>query len=173
MKKSQANILHCPSSNLKLASGIAHIEKYLNEGLQISIGADGAPCNNNLDPFIEMRLCALLQKPIFGSEALSARKALEIATLGGAVALGMENKIGRLKEGLLADIITIDRSHPSVCTVENPYSAIVYSCSGRDVTNTIINGQLVVKNKAHQVLDEELVKHNAKSELNKMIKRIG
>ncbi len=172
MKNSQANILHCPSSNLKLASGIAKIEQYINNGLRVSIGADGAPCNNNLDPFMEMRLCALLQKPIFGSEALCAQKALEIGTLGGAMALGMENQLGQLSEGFLADVITIDRSHPSVYTVQNPYSAIVYSCSGRDVTNTIINGKLVVKNKSHQVFDEESVKQSAKLELDKMIRRI-
>lgn len=173
MKKSQANILHCPSSNLKLASGIAQIERYINEGISVSIGADGAPCNNNLDPFMEMRLCALLQKPLFGSEALSAQKALEIGTLGGARALGMENQLGRLSEGYLADVVTIDRSHPSVCTIENPYSAIVYSCSGRDVSNTIVNGKLLVKNKVHQIFDEDSVKERAKLELGKMIQRIN
>lgn len=172
MQQTQASVLHCPSSNLKLASGIAPIEKYINNGLRVSIGADGAPCNNNLDPFMEMRLSALLQKPLFGSEALSAKKSLEICIRGGAKTLGMEGQLGQLSTNYLADIITIDRNHPSVCTVENPYSAIVYSCSGRDVVNTIINGKIIVKNKKHQIFDEEQVKHNAKSELQAMIKRI-
>ncbi len=169
MQQSGAHVLHCPSSNLKLASGIAHIHEYIEKNISVSLGADGAPCNNTLDPFMEMRLCALLQKPIFGSTALPAMQALELATLGGAKTLGMQGQLGSLQEGYLADIITVDRTHPSVCTIENPYSAIVYSCSGRDVKNSIINGVPVYKNKQHQTLDIEQVTINARKELNGLL----
>ena len=121
---------------------------------------------------MEMRLCALLQKPIFGSTALPAMKALELATLGGAKTLGVQNKLGQLKENFIADIVTIDRSHPSVSTIDNPYSAIVYSCSGRDVINTIIDGKLVVKNKIHQIFDHQETTDIARLELSKMFTRI-
>ena len=120
MIKTNSPLVHCPSSNLKLASGIAPIHLYLKQGLKIGLGADGAPCNNTMDPFMEMRLAALLQKPFFGPEAMPAQAALEMATLGGAAVLGMEKDLGSLEVGKLADVVTVDRSHPSVCTVENP-----------------------------------------------------
>ncbi|MCB0349087.1 MAG: 5'-deoxyadenosine deaminase [Bdellovibrionales bacterium] len=166
----KAKIVHCPSSNLKLASGIAPIESYRKRGICVGIGADGAPCNNCLDPFVEIRLAALLQKPLFGSEAMPAMSALEMATIDGARALGKEDEIGSLEVGKLADIVCVDRSHPSVCTVENPYSALVYSCSGRDVAHTFINGKQVVKNFKSTIYDEEKVKSDAIAHTKKLFK---
>jgi 5-methylthioadenosine/S-adenosylhomocysteine deaminase len=171
MVKTKTGLVHCPSSNLKLSSGIAPIEKYKNAKMKLSMGADGAPCNNTMDVFLEMRLTALLQKPIFGPTAMPAKDALDMATLGGAKVLGLEKKIGSIEEGKLADIITVDRSHPSVATVEDPYSAIVYSCSGRDVKNVFINGEYIVKNGQHQFYNVSDVNHSAKVELQKLMKR--
>lgn len=172
MARAGTPLVHCPSSNLKLSSGIAPIQTYLNEGLKVALGSDGAPCNNSMDPFIEMRLTALLQKPKFGPEAMPAQQALELATLGGARALGAEDRIGSLEAGKLADIITVDRSHPSVATVENPYSAIVYSCLGRDVRDVFIHGREIVRNGEHVVLDEPSVIADAKRERAALLKRI-
>lgn len=143
-------LVHCPASNLKLASGIAPIELYAQEGLKIGLGCDGAPCNNTMDAFIETRLCALLQKPKYGPTAMPALHAFEIATLGGARVLGEETRLGSLEVGKLADVVVVDRSHPSVCTVEDPYSALVYSCTGRDVTDVVINGEIIVRKREHQ-----------------------
>lgn len=157
----KTKIVHCPSSNLKLASGIAPIETYLKRGVCVGIGADGAPCNNCLDPFAEMKLAALLQKPKFGSEAMPAMSALELATIGGAEVLGKKSEIGSLEIGKMADIVCVDRSHPSVCTVENPYSALVYSCTGRDVKHSFINGKQVVRNFTSTIYDEDKVKKDA------------
>lgn len=174
MIKHQTGLAHCPSSNLKLASGFAPIQKYLNMGLdKIGLGSDGAPCNNTMDPFLEMRLAALLQKPLFGSVALSAEKAFDLATYGGAKVLNSQTRIGSLEEGKLADVVTVDRSHPSVATVDNPYSALVYSCSGRDVKDVFINGRAIVKDGEHQIYDRQKVIKNAKEQLRLLLRRVN
>src|SRR5437762_10444936 len=99
LARQRTNIVHCPSSNLKLGSGIAPIPEMLAAGCRVGIGADGAPCNNRLDAFAEMRLAALIQKPRLGPDALPAGQALELATLGGARALGLEAAIGSIEVG--------------------------------------------------------------------------
>ena len=174
MLDTQAGLTHCPSSNLKLASGVAQIEHYWNMGMRkIALGSDGAPCNNTMDPFMEMRLAALLQKPLVGPTALPAERALELATLGGARVLGREKDLGSLEIGKLADVITVRRDHPSIATVDNPYSALVYSASGRDVANVFIHGETVVRNGVHRFLDLTTVLMDAKSELKKLLNRAG
>jgi cytosine/adenosine deaminase-related metal-dependent hydrolase len=94
LKRRRAHVLHCPSSNLKLASGVADVVTFLREGIPVSLGSDGAACNNRLDAWEEMRLASLLQKPKHGADALPARTAFELATMGGARALGWEAEIG-------------------------------------------------------------------------------
>jgi len=173
MVSTKSKLVHCPSSNLKLASGIADIEKYDKRKITIGLGSDGAPCNNTMDPFMEMRLAALLQKPRFGPKALPAKKALKMATLGGAEVLGKEKQLGSLEVGKFADVVTVDRSHPSVFTVDNPYSALVYSCSGRDVKNTIINGELIVSNGEHLRLNETAVLKQALRSKRELVQRIS
>ncbi len=171
MVKTQTPLVHCPSSNLKLASGIAPIEHYRQQGLVLGLGSDGAPCNNSMDPFIEMRLAALIQKPKFGPQALPARYALEMATLGGAQLLGRSHDLGSLEEGKMADVVVVDRSHPSVATVECPYSALVYSCLGRDVEHVFIGGQAVVLDKTHQVYNQQQVIAEAQESLTQLRRR--
>ena len=125
-----------------------------------------------MDPFIEMRLAALMQKPLYGPEALPAMKAFEMATLAGARALGSEKKIGSLEVGKQADVVLVDRSHVSVATVDNPYSALVYSCLGRDVTDVFIAGNEIVRDREHQLFDEEQVIRRARSEHKKLLDRL-
>jgi len=172
MAEAKAGITHCPSSNLKLASGIAKIYEYKNKGLKIALGADGAPCNNTLDPFMEMRLAALLQKPMFGPTALPAKEAFELATLGGARVLNAEDQIGSLEPGKRADVVTVRRDHPSCATVEEPYSALVYSCSGRDVSHVWIDGRKIVEGGRHQVWDQKNVVDEAKAQLAQLMDRL-
>lgn len=172
MIKKKAGLTHCPSSNLKLASGVAYIEKYRKAGLKMGIGSDGAPCNNTMDPFMEMRLAALLQKPIFGPEAFEAQAAFELGTIGGAEVLGRADDIGSLEVGKLADVVIVDRSHPSVATVKNPYSALVYSCSGRDVSDVWIHGKPIVRGGVHQIYDSAKVVKQAKSQLKLLLKSL-
>ncbi|MCC7404727.1 MAG: amidohydrolase family protein [Bdellovibrionales bacterium] len=171
--RSKTKLVHCPSSNLKLASGIAPITEYLRRGMVVGLGSDGAPCNNTMDPFLEMRLAALIQKPPFGPEALPAEQAFELATLGGARVLGMESSLGSLEAGKLADVVVVRRDHPSCATVENPYSALVYSCSGRDVRDVFIHGRQVVKDSSSLVFAREQVLAQAKAELARLRTRLN
>lgn len=165
-------LVHCPSSNLKLGSGVAHIHHYLEKNIRVALGADGAPCNNSMDPFLEMRLAALLQKPLFGPEALSAQTAFELATLGGARSVGRSEELGSLEPGKQADVVVVRRSDPSVHTVENPYSALVYSCLGRDVRHVFIGGEWTVKDREHQRLDREQILFKARQDHRALLARI-
>ena len=105
---SGAHVLHCPSSNLKLASGIADVPGLMARGIGVSLGCDGAACNNTLDMFTEMRLAALVHKPRHGPTAMPALGALRMATLSGAEALGWERDVGSLAPGKSADIVLFD-----------------------------------------------------------------
>src|SRR5260370_21070575 len=96
LARQHTNVVHCPSSNLKLGSGIAPVPEMLAAGCHVALGADGAPCNNRLDGFTELRLAALIQKPRLGPDALPAGQALELATLGGARAPRLEDELGSL-----------------------------------------------------------------------------
>ena len=124
---SGTHVVHCPSSNLKLGSGIAPIPEMLAQGIHVALGADGAPCNNNLDGFVELRLAALLHKPRAGATAMPAATALELATLGGAAALGLEREIGSLEPGKRADLIVVEPRTPHATPSFDPVSTLVYA----------------------------------------------
>lgn len=172
MVKNKAGLAHCPSSNLKLASGIARIQLYRKKGMKIALGYDGAPCNNMMDAFAEIRLAALLQKPLFGPTALPAQEAFELATIGGAHVLNSEDKTGSLEIGKRADVVVVRRDHPAVATVEDPYSALVYSCTGRDVRDVWIDGKLIVRDGQHQIYNAEKVKAEARDQIKKLLQRL-
>lgn len=167
-----AGLAHCPASNMKLASGFAPIPEYLQMGMKIGLGTDGAPCNNTHDGFLEMRFASLIHKPKFGPRSLPAKEVFRLATLGGAEAIGREKDLGSLEKGKLADIVIIDRSHSSVATVENAYSSLVYSCSGRDVRDVFIHGREIVRDRRHLVWQDDSVASTARSELSKLLRRI-
>jgi 5-methylthioadenosine/S-adenosylhomocysteine deaminase len=137
-------VTHCPSSNLKLGSGIAPVAKMRARGITVSLGADGAACNNHLDMFTEMRLAALLQAVRRGPGALTARDALSMATRAGARALGLEANIGSVEPGKRADLIVIDRDRPHLAPGSDPYSTIVYAARASDVRTTIVDGEVLL-----------------------------
>jgi 5-methylthioadenosine/S-adenosylhomocysteine deaminase len=137
-------VLHCPGSNLKLASGIAPVVDLRARGISVSLGADGAACNNQLDMFAEMRLAAGLQAVAHGAGALRAADVLTMATREGARALGLQDEIGAIEIGKRADLIVIDRDGPHLGTSPDPISAVVYSARPSDVRTTIIDGEIVV-----------------------------
>jgi len=142
----RTNVVHCPSSNLKLGSGIAPVPEMLAAGCHVAIGADGAPCNNRLDAFSEMRLAALIQKPRRGPEALPAAQVLELATLGGARALGLEREIGSIEPGKQADLVVLDLGGPHTQPDEaDLVSRIVYSAVAADVRHVLVDGRIVVR----------------------------
>ena len=154
LKTTQTNVAHCPSSNLKLGSGIAPIGKLLEQGVSVSLGADGAACNNRLDMFTEMRTAALLQKALHGPEVLPASRALRMATIDGARALGLDAEIGCIEAGKRADLalVRLDRLHST--PVEDVVSALVYSAQPDDVETVLIDGELVLRDQKLLTIDE-------------------
>ncbi|WP_332694744.1 5'-deoxyadenosine deaminase [Halalkalibacter lacteus] len=169
------HVSHCPGSNLKLASGIAEIPSLLAENISVSLGADGAPCNNNLDMFNEMRLAALIQKPIHGPTAMDARTIFRMATIGGAKAIGLAHEIGSIEVGKKADLVILDLNHfhtfPSYDV--DPISRIVYSATRGDVETSIINGNIVMENRIMKTVDKETVLQEANVSIKRMTKRMA
>lgn len=168
------HVAHCPSSNLKLGSGLAPIKEMLESGISVSLGADGAPCNNRLDMFTEMRTAALLQKVLHGPDVLPARRVLQLATIDGARALGLEQEIGSLETGKRADVIIVNLS----CLHSTPRpsdlaSAIVYSAQGSDVRSVIIDGRLVMLERELLTMDERAVIEEANLESRLLLERAG
>ena len=153
----RTNVSHCPSSNLKLGSGIAPISEMLDRGISVSLGADGAACNNRLDMFTEMRMAALLQKALRGPEVLPATRALQMATIDGARALGLDKEIGSIETGKRADVIVIDLKRLQTTPAVDVISALVYSAQPADVRTTIIDGQIVMRDGELATLKEASV----------------
>lgn len=175
LKNSNTRISHCPSSNLKLASGIANIPRYLNEGISVSLGADGAPCNNNLNIFTEMRLAALIQKPIHGPRVMDAKTIFKLATIEGAKALHLQNEIGSIEVGKKADFVFMDLDSPELSLSEEDdsiYSNIVYSASKENIKHVLIDGKFVVESGNSKIYDEEEIFQEGKIELNQLLKRV-
>ncbi len=136
-------VMHCPGSNLKLGSGVAPVAEMRRRGITVSLGADGAACNNRLDMFAEMRLAALLQAQRHGPGALTARDALTMATRAGAQTLGLDSQIGSLEPGKQADLIIVDRDRPHLAPDADPYSTLVYAAGPDDVVMTIVGGEVL------------------------------
>jgi 5-methylthioadenosine/S-adenosylhomocysteine deaminase len=157
MAAAGTHVLHCPSSNLKLASGIAPVVEMRRRGVSVSLGADGAPCNNRLDMFAEMRLAAMVAKLKHGPAALRAREVFSMATLGGARALGLEDRLGTLEPGKLADVVVIDPQSPSCVPWEDPFTALVYAAQGANVRDVMVDGRWVVRDRKLRTLDEAAV----------------
>ena len=174
LKKKNVRVSHCPSSNLKLGSGIANIPKYLKKGISVSLGADGAPCNNNLSIFNEMRLAALIQKPIHGSTVIDAKTVFKLATIEGAKALHMQNEIGSIEVGKKADLVLMDLSsniHSVSESDDSIYSNIVYSSSSDSVYSVMVEGEWKVLNKKSLLYDQKELNYSSREELKKLLNR--
>ena len=149
-------VAHCPSCNMKLASGIAQIPELLEMGASVSIGADGAPCNNNLDMFREMRTAALLQKVrLLSPTALPAGQVFELATLGGARALHMKDELGSIEPGKKADlaIVDLDKIHAAPGCDRDPIAQLVYTATAGDVSHTIVDGKVLMRERKLTTID--------------------
>jgi 5-methylthioadenosine/S-adenosylhomocysteine deaminase len=157
------HICHCPSSNLKLASGIAQIPELIAAGVSVALGADGAPCNNNLDGFLELRLAALLHKHRVGPRALPAPEAVRLATMGGAAALGLADQIGSLEVGKRGDVIAVDLTALHTVPSTSPFSALTYAAQSCDVKHVAVDGELVVRDRALLTMDVGAVRSRAKT----------
>jgi cytosine/adenosine deaminase-related metal-dependent hydrolase len=150
LRKTGTHVVHCPSSNLKLASGLAHVPDLRARKINVALGADGAPCNNNLNIFQEMRLAALIHKPGAGPRAMRAGEVLDMATLAGALALGWADSIGSIEVGKRADLVALDLrnvhnllSDGAETDIDAVASSVVYSTQARDVRFTIVDGRML------------------------------
>jgi len=162
------HVCHCPSSNLKLASGICEVPELIAAGVSVAIGADGAPCNNNLDGFVELRLAGLLHKHRAGPRALPAPEVVRLATVGGAAALGLADSIGTLEVGKRGDVIAVDTQTLHVTPTTSPWSTIAYAAQSRDVRHVAVDGNLVVRDRHLLTLEPPRVRDRARRAANRL-----
>ena len=163
LAKNKVSIVHNPSSNMKLGSGIADIAKMLKQNLNISLGTDSSASNNRLDMMEEMRLAALLIKGSTKSpESFSANEAIKMATINGAKALGLESIIGSIEKNKKADLVAIDLNSIENQPIYNPLTTLVYSSSRSDVSYVWIDGEIKLKDKKLVKIDEERIIQLAK-----------
>ncbi len=174
LKKRDGRVSHCPSSNLKLASGIAPIFRYLNEGIKVSLGADGAPCNNSLSAFTEVRLAALLQKPFHGPSVCNAKRMFRLSTIDGAKALNIDEVTGSIEVGKQADLCLLDLHHPDYPVFddkEKVFSIIVYSAGKECVNDVMIGGDWVVRNSESTKYEKDKLLATGKEQLSAVLNR--
>jgi len=160
---SGSHVVHCPESNLKLASGFCPVGTLLRAGVNVALGTDGAASNNDLDMLGEMRTAALLAKGVAGNpEALPAEDALRMATINGARALGLDDKTGSLEIGKEADIVAVNFDTIETSPVYDPVSQLVYSCGREQVSDVWIAGRHVMKDRVLTQLDERDIRDQAR-----------
>lgn len=167
------HVAHCPSSNMKLGSGVAPVSEMLESGVSVSLGADGAPCNNRLDMFTEMRTAALLQKVSRGADALPAARVLRMATVDGARALGLGGEIGSLEAGKRADITVLELGRLHTTPRPELVSTVVYAAEARDVRDVLIDGRPLLRGGELQTLDERDVVAEAARQYELLAARAG
>ncbi len=157
------NVAHCPESNLKLASGFCPVAALARAGVNVCVGTDGAASNNDLNMLAEMRTAALLAKGVSGdASAVPAHAALRMATLNGALALGLDAEIGSLEPGKAADLVALDLSQLETQPAHHPISQVVYSAGRDQVTDVWINGHRVLKSRQLVTLDGQQIAREAR-----------
>ncbi|HXY56554.1 MAG TPA: amidohydrolase [Nitrososphaerales archaeon] len=172
--RSGSNVAHCPSSNLKLASGIPKIPELLGAGANVGLGCDGAPCNNSYDMIREMKLAAVIQKGrLLDPLTMPAWTVLEMATMGGARAMGMASEVGSIEVGKKADLVLVDLKKPHLTPYRDIVSNIVYSAMGSDVDSVMVDGRLLLREGRALTLDEERIVGQAQKSQEELISRSG
>jgi 5-methylthioadenosine/S-adenosylhomocysteine deaminase len=166
-------VAHCPSSNMKLGSGIAPVSDMLKHGVNVGLGCDGGPSNDSYDMLREMKLAALLQKVrTLNPQAISAWDVLEMATRNGAYAIGKLKTLGSLEPGKKADLVVVSLKHPSLHPISNPLSLLVYAATGSNVRDVMVDGRFVVRDGKCLTLDEEQVLKNANRHLERVLNKL-
>ena len=169
-----ATVAHCPSSNMKLASGIAKVPEMIKSGVNVGLGCDGGPSNNSYDMIREMKLASLAQKArLLNPLVMDAETVLELATINGARALGVDKEIGSLEVAKKADLTLVSLRQPHLVPAYNPVSHLVYAASGSDVDTVIIDGRIIMKNRQVLTLDEEKVIQEANERGTRLLARAG
>ena len=174
MARRKTTAVHCPGANLKLASGVAPVPRLLEHGVNVALGGDGAPCNNTLDAFHEMRLAATLHATASGPGAMPPAEVLALATANGARALGLAFELGSVEEGKKADLAVVDLSGPH-CQPwgEDLHGTIVYCARASDVTDVVVDGRAVVRGRRLRTLDAPAISAQARLELRRVLRRAG
>lgn len=171
LRETGTKVASCPIANLKLGSGIAPLERMRREGITISLGSDGAPCNNTLDMFQEMRFASLLQKGVLHDpEAMKAEDVFHMATQGGAEALGLGDEIGTLEEGKKADLAVLDLSQYQSVPVQTAVSSLVYSGNRNMVESVMIDGHWVYWKREFPDVDVVQIRREAEKSLHRILK---
>jgi cytosine/adenosine deaminase-related metal-dependent hydrolase len=168
------HVAHCPTSNAKLASGVARVPDLLTAGVNVGLGTDGAPCNNTNDLMQEMKLAGIIHKAVsYDPTLVPAETVLELATINGAKALGLENEVGSLEVGKKADFVAVDMRKVNLMPYYNPVSAVVYSVTGGDVSMVVVDGKVVVEKGRLVTMDEEEVWREADRRGQDVVERAG
>jgi len=174
LAKTGTHVAHNPSCNMKLGSGLTPVAKMLKAGVNVGLGCDGGPSNDNYDLIEEMKIAALGQALInMDPKAITAEEVIEMATIRGAKALGLDKEIGSIEEGKKADIILIDYWKPHLVPMLNPVTHIVYAAQGQDVDTVIIDGKIIMQNRKILTVDEEKILEEAEKRGFNVIKRAG
>lgn len=161
-EQQRPHLVHCPESNMKLASGISPVHRLLKQGLNIALGTDGAASNNGLNMFGEMKAASFLSKiSTLDATALNAQQVLQMATINGARALGLEDDIGSLEIGKQADICAVDMDNIECQPVYHPLSQLIYAAGRENVSDVWVRGQLLLDNKKLTTIDIQQVKNDS------------
>lgn len=169
LKKLNVSIAHCPVSNLKLGCGIAKVSDFIKNGINVALGTDGQGSGNNLDMFSTMSYTALLQKGLYeDATLLPAYEVIKMATINGAKALGMEDKIGSIEEGKNADLIIIDLETVMTEPINDVFSNVVYNVKPSNVETTIVNGKIVMEDRKINGIDQKDIYERCNSIINRL-----
>ncbi|MFQ6096026.1 MAG: amidohydrolase family protein, partial [Candidatus Bathyarchaeia archaeon] len=172
LAKRDVKVVYNPVANMKLASGMARVKELLDAGITVGLGTDGPASNNSLDMFETMKVAALLQKTLYKDPTvLPTRMVLELATIKGATALGIDRLVGSLEPGKRADIVLVDMNKPHLTPLHDEYACLVYSARGSDVETVIINGKIVMEDREVKTLDEEEVMRKGKETAQDLLNR--
>jgi 5-methylthioadenosine/S-adenosylhomocysteine deaminase len=167
-----ATVVHCPSCNLKMGSGLAPIADYLEHGVNVALGADGGASNNRLDGWEELRLAGLLSSVRAGPSALSAADVFELATVGGARGLGLDAEIGSIEVGKFADLAILDLDHLHAFGPEDVYTTLVYSARAADVRTVLVGGKVLVDERVPTGFKEPEILAEAEQQRAKLLQRV-
>ena len=170
----KTTVVHCPASNAKLASGICPVPELLDKGVNVALGTDASTCENSCDMFGAMKLAAIIHKArTLSPTTVPAERVIEMATINGARALGMEGEIGSLEVGKKADLITVRCDSARTAPNTNPVSAVVYSATGSDVDNVMIDGEWVVRDGTVRTMDEEAIIRDSREAIARVLDKTG
>jgi 5-methylthioadenosine/S-adenosylhomocysteine deaminase len=173
LKETNSNVVHCPSCNMKLASGICNVNRLIKYGVTVALGSDGTPCNNTSDIFREARLAALLGKVSYlNPKVLPANIMLKMATLNGAKALKLDSEIGSIEKGKKADLILVNFKKLHLAPMYDVVSHLIYCCQGSDVDTVIIDGRVVMKNRRLKFVEEDSLRLKAQYHAENLFARV-